>query len=241
MFRSRKTRHVETPTLLPPKLSEFTHQAFTTNHHQSLAHWLADPAWPRETLSIYGLEGYLTALLVWPIGLQPGAWLPPIWNEEGWRVRPPIDAAPAYREFIELVLAFLRDIDDGLLRSPAIFEPRLHPLGRTDLDQRGRSAHWARGFGRGLRQAPQARDTPALEARDAVRTIATYATDPRRPWGGGHYRGGIEIAHAVLMLARTRRSRGPLGLLPKRENPTGGLSATPIPSPESSGPLEGGG
>ncbi|HKQ84546.1 MAG TPA: hypothetical protein VJS42_20275, partial [Steroidobacteraceae bacterium] len=46
----------------------------------------------------------LTALLVWPVALQPGAWLPPIWNEEGWKVRPPIDTAPRYGEFLELVL-----------------------------------------------------------------------------------------------------------------------------------------
>jgi yecA family protein len=241
MFRSPKTRsynYVETPTLLPPKLNEFEHQAFTTSRHQSLARWLADPAWPRETLSIYGLEGYLTALLVWPIGLQPGAWLPPIWNEAGWRVRSPIDTAPTYREFIELVLAFLRHIDDGLLRTPAIFEPCLHPLGRTDLDLRGRTAHWAHGFGRGLRQAPQARGTPALEAREAVRTIATYATDQRRPWSGGHYRGGVEIAQAALTLARTRASRGPLGPLPKRTMPSEDLTAAKLPLPEGSGPLE---
>jgi len=245
MYRSRKTHshsYVETPTLLPPKLNQFEHQAFTSSRHQSLARWLADPAWPRETLSIYGLEGYLTALLVWPIDLQPGAWLPPIWNEEGWKVRPPIDTAPTYREFIELVLAFLHHIDGDLLRTPAIFEPRLHPFGRTDLELRERSAHWAHGFGRALRQAPQARAAPTTEARrDAVRTIATYATNQRRPWSVGHYHGGIEIAQAVLALARTRTSRGPLGLLPKRKIPTEALTAAQIPLPESPGPLEGGG
>ena len=238
MFRSSKTRsynYVEPPMLLPPKLNEFEHQAFTTTRHQSLARWLADPTWSRETLSIYGLEGYLTALLVWPIGLQPGAWLPPIWNEEGWRVRPPIDTAPTYREFIELVLAFLHHIDGDLLRTPAIFEPRLHPFGRTDLDLRERSAHWAHGFGRALRHAPQARDAPTTEAREAVRTIATYTTDQRRPWSGGHYRGGIEIAQAVLTLARTRTSRGPLGPLPKRKIPTEALASAQIPYPEGPG------
>jgi yecA family protein len=227
------------PTLLPPKLNEFEHKAFTAGNHQSLARWLEESAWPHGTLNIYGLEGYLTALLVWPVDLQPGAWLPPIWNEQGWRVRPPIDTVPTYREFIELVLAFLHHIDGDLLRKPAIFEPRLHPFGRIDLDLRGRTAHWAHGFGRGLRQAPRAINTPVLEAREAVRTIAVYAADQHGRWMGGDDRAGFEIAQAVLTLARIRASRGPLGVLPKPKVPTEDSTAAKTPLAEGPGPLEG--
>ena len=94
MFRSSRSDpglHLNRAVLLPPKLSELGHQPFTAIERESLARMMREPAWPRGTLNIYGLEGYLTALLVWPVALHTGAWLPPIWNEQSWRMRPPID------------------------------------------------------------------------------------------------------------------------------------------------------
>ncbi|HEY5754229.1 MAG TPA: UPF0149 family protein, partial [Steroidobacter sp.] len=99
MFRSAKAgsyRYIEVPALVPPTLNKFGQQPFTPRERESLAQWLHEPVWPRGTLNIYALEGYLTALLVWPVAVQPGAWLPAIWNETGWRVRPPIDAPSQY-------------------------------------------------------------------------------------------------------------------------------------------------
>lgn len=218
MFRSRKPRYVEMPALLPPKLSEFGHQPFTKSEQESLARWLREPTWPRGTLNIYALEGYLTALLVWPIGSQPGAWLPPIWNEGGWRVRPPIDTVQRYGEFLELVLGFLRTIDEGLLRTPPVFESRVGlPFDGDDLDMRERAQHWAQGFCLALRQGVQTRLAPTLaptiDARKSVRAIAIYATDESPLSKDSTHRADINLKKAVLALANTRVSRGPLGAL----------------------------
>lgn len=214
---SRSNRYVEAPTLLPPKLSELGHQSFTSAERESLAHLLREPGWPRDTLNIYGLEGYLTALLVWPVALQPGAWLPPIWNEASWRVRPPIDTVDRYGVFLELIVGFLRTIDQGLLQTPAVFESGLHlPSSHEGLDTIERAQCWAQGFGRGLRQGVQSRVAPTPGARAAVNTIAACAENQSHLSKESARQTVLVLTEAVLALASTRMSRGPLGTLPKQ-------------------------
>ena len=197
---------------MPPKLSELGHQPFTAIERESLARMMREPAWPRGTLNIYGLEGYLTALLVWPVALHTGAWLPPIWNEQSWRVRPPIDTEDRYGEFLELVVGFLRTIDHGLLQSPRVFDHCLHV--KADADLKARAHSWAEGFGRGLRQSARARVPPDERTREAVGHIASLAAlEPRSR--DTAQRADIVLTEAVLALASTRGSRGPLGALPK--------------------------
>jgi yecA family protein len=216
MLRSAKSRlklYAETPLLLPPKLNEFGHRLFTSREREKLTYWLREPAWPRDTLNIHALEGYLTALLVWPVALQPGAWLPPIWNEEGWRVRAPIDSVDRYGEFLELVVGLLRVIDQSLLQSPPTFELN---IGRDRPSMSACAQHWAQGFGRGLRQAVQSRVAPTPETREAIRTIAACAAGQSSNSRSGTRQADIVLTHAVLVLAKTRVSRGPLGALPKQ-------------------------
>ena len=212
--RSRSSGQRETRVLLPPDLSELGHRSFTPIEREALACCMREPTWPRGTLNIYGLEGYLTALLVWPAALQPGAWLPPIWNEEGWRVRPPIDTVDRYGEFLELVVGFLRTIDSGLLQIPPRFDTCLHMKPARDLpDLNARAQSWAEGFGRGLRQSVQARGSPDQGTREAVRHIAVFAAGPPR-LACDSGQGAIILTEAVCALASMRVSRGPLGALP---------------------------
>jgi yecA family protein len=200
---------------LPPRLAELGHRPFTSIEWEALACVLREPTWPRGTLSIYGLEGYLTALLVLPAALQPGAWLPPIWNEQSWKVRPPIDTVDRYGEFLELVVGFLRTIDSGLLQTPPRFDPCLHRKGARDLpDVNARAQSWAEGFGRGLRQSVQSRALPDQGTYQAVRRIGAFAASESCPSGSAQ-RAGTVLTDAVLVLASTRISRGPLGALPK--------------------------
>jgi yecA family protein len=214
--RSRSSGHLQTPVLLPPKLSEFGHQPFTSIQWEALACLLREPTWPRGTLSIYGLEGYLTALLVWPAALQPGAWLPPIWNEQSWKVRPPIDTLDRYGQFLELVVGLLRTIDSCLLQTPPRFDHCPHLKAACDLpDLQARAQGWAEGFGRGLGQSVQARGSPDQSTCDAVRHIAAFAASESRLTCERAQRAGIVLTDAVLALASTRFSRGPLGALPK--------------------------
>lgn len=220
-FMSRSSRYVESPTLLPPKVSELGHQPFTAAARLQLAKLLEDRAWPKETLDIDGLEGYLAALLVWPVELQPGAWLPPIWNQTGWKIPPPIETTAAYQEFLELVVAYLRALDAGLLSDPPAFVSRMPaPLREARSAPTQGFRTWAWGFGRGLLQAAQLRVEPDFESREAVRAIAVHAGGR----GRGHQSGEqvtvrlahAELQHAVLVLAAKRRSRGPLGAFAKQ-------------------------
>ncbi len=74
------------PLLLPPNLRSFGSVAFTAHDFRVLDAWLAEEGWPAEHMDAAMLEGYLVALLVWPIQLSPGAWLPAIWGIRGWKV-----------------------------------------------------------------------------------------------------------------------------------------------------------
>ena len=121
-FVSRASRYNETPALLPPAIATFGHQLFSLAEKNTLARRLQAPAWPRDSLNIYALEGYLCALLVLPIQLQPGAWLPPIWNLGGWKIPPPINNQESFAEFMELVFGFLRTLDQALSDTPPRFE-----------------------------------------------------------------------------------------------------------------------
>lgn len=216
-FTARTARHADASTLLPPKVSQFGHEIFSANELETLAQWLQEATWPRGSLNIYSLEGYLTALLVWPVALQPGAWLPPIWNETWWRVRSPIDNEQQYSKFMELVVGFLRCIDRGLLHAPAQFAPNVHlAFGHQDLSVNGRLQHWAQGFGRGLMRGSLTRVAGSPEDRDAVRMIAALTTDQLCSSNSDMHRVAINLTRAVLALAQTRASRGPLGALPNK-------------------------
>lgn len=219
MFRSSRSRSsgpLETPALLPPQLSELGHRPFTSIEWEALACLLREPAWPRGTLSIDGLEGYLTALLVWPAALQPGAWLPPIWNEASWKVHPPIDTVERHGRFLELAAGLLRTIDSDLLQTPPRFSRLPHLKSARELpDLKARAQGWAEGFGRGLRQSVQARGSPDQGTREAVRHIAAFAASESWLTCASAHRAGLILTDAVLALASTRISRGPLGALPK--------------------------
>lgn len=219
-FLSRTSRYGETATLVPPKVGELGHRLFTLSEQASLASWLREPLWPRDTLNIYALEGYLTALLVLPIELQPGAWLPPIWNLGGWKIPPPIDTEQRYAEFMELVFGFLRTIDRSLLETPPTFTPSLQlQFGHDRFDILQRAQHWARGFGRALKLAAKSRSAPKLGSREAILTIASYDAGQSGDAPGDPLLTSLKLKQAILALANNRVSRGPLGALLKQPVP----------------------
>ena len=72
--------------LMPPNLQNMGSLPFTPKSFAELDAWLAEEGWPPGHMDAAMLEGYLVALLVWPIELSAGAWLPPIWGIRGWKV-----------------------------------------------------------------------------------------------------------------------------------------------------------
>ena len=207
----RDTR-ADPSALQPPKMNMFGTLRFTPEDREALSAWLAQGGWPRGGMDIVMLEGYLVALLAWPVRVQPGAWLPPIWGQTGWKVAAKIDSQYAYRKFIELVVGFLEDLDRGLCDSPPRFIPTLPALNPTLRRQTPPEASWAQGFLKALQLSVEGLGGRSDSARSAVTRIARYASSAAI---STQVSVAEEITSAVITLTAERASRGPLETLPQ--------------------------
>jgi yecA family protein len=190
---------------MPPDVSTIGKTPFGEAQRARLATWLQEAAWPRGHMDIVELEGYLVALIVWPVAITPGAWLPPIWGGRGWRVPKKIAARLQYEEFVSLIVAYMRDLDRRVSQ-PSNFE--LSALDGMRNGVRIDALHrWGRGFIRALTLGSQGLQCRNAIAGEAVRIIAarTSASAPFRPDLNA------EIASAIVALTAQRASRGPLG------------------------------
>ena len=106
------------PQLLPPDLQSLGSIAFTEHDFTALDAWLAEDGWPIEHMDAAMLEGYLVALLAWPIQLSPGAWLPAIWGVRGWKVAAKIATPEQYDRFLALVIGLLQELERRLTAAP---------------------------------------------------------------------------------------------------------------------------
>ena len=106
------------PQLLPPDLQALGSIEFTEHDCAALDAWLAEEGWPAEHMDAAMLEGYLVALLAWPIQLSPGAWLPAIWGIRGWKVAAKIATPEHYDRFLALVIGLLQELERRLAATP---------------------------------------------------------------------------------------------------------------------------
>ena len=211
-------RHALPLTHLPPDVGALGVVQFTLRDRATLSDWLAEDGWPRWRMDIAILEGYLVGLLVWPVTIAPGAWLPPIWGVAGWKVPPKIESPGTYRKFEELVVGYLHYLENQISTRDPGFTPT---LAASSTDWRPRAAPgicWAQGFVKALQQGLQGLRGRSDEATSAVTRIAHYASAPMT--GVTTQRAiAAELAAAVAVLASERISRGPLGEFtpPKRK------------------------
>ncbi len=212
--RRRFLAKADPPALLPPNLARLEGRPFTPQHSGTLRAWLAESDWPRGTMDMAMLEGYLVALLAWPVSISSGAWLPPIWGEKaGWRVPAKIASQEKFDSFIELVVGLLQDLDARLEGSTMSFVPMLLPDERGCRWPRTTGVSWAHGFLKGLQQnAPGLQDrSPA--ARAAVTSIARYGSFEIAPTDARFAVVATDLQAAISILTAERASRGPLGAL----------------------------
>lgn len=159
-------------------------------------------------MDIVELEGYLVALIAWPVGVPTGAWLPPIWGGHGWRVPGKIAARSQFEEFVALVVGFMRELDRTLAQQPSRFESSA----LRSLDDRAQAAGlraWGKGFMAGLTMGSQGLKWRNESASAAVRVIATQASASATSGPQAIER----VVSAVAALMAQRGSRGPLGPL----------------------------
>ena len=86
--------------IMPPNLRTIGDVPFGKPQRKRLDAWLREAAWPRGHMNVAEIEGYLVALIAWPVGIASGAWLPLIWGGRGWKVPKNISSQPQYDEFV---------------------------------------------------------------------------------------------------------------------------------------------
>lgn len=174
-YTSRYAR-IAPPVLMPPNLQDMGSPPFTANSFTELDAWLAEDGWPLEHMDAAMLEGYLVALLTWPIELSAGAWLPPIWGIRGWKVAAKIATADQYNRFLVLVIGFLRDLERRLTASPPLRPFVLDHCGPILSARYFAGSAWATGFMIALHENSAGLRSRSANARSAVEGIARCAS-----------------------------------------------------------------
>jgi yecA family protein len=195
--------------LRPPDLRALGAASFSAPQRARLAAWLEEPGWPRDRMDIATLEGYLVALIAWPVAVPSGAWLPPIWGERGWKVPTKIAARSHYDEFVGLIHGFMLDLERRLSRSTARFESSvLRPA--HERERANALQAWGKGFMTALTFDSQGLKWRGAGTRAAVHALAA-AISAAPATSVSH---SVErVVNAVLALLELRTSRGPLGPL----------------------------
>jgi yecA family protein len=206
---------------MPPNLLTIGAAPFEAAQRARLIALLREAAWPRGHMEMAELEGYLVALIAWPVDISAGAWLPPIWGGRGWRVPVKIAARSKYEEFVALIASFMRHLDGQFSSQPSQIESSV----LAGLRERGHveTLHaWGRGFMTALTLGSQGLKWRSPSAGAAVRTIAR-STSSDAPFRS---RTVEDIMKAVLSLMAQRHSRGPLGPLDPSARSPGTQSVT---------------
>ncbi len=162
------------PSLLPPDIDKFGPIDFGSSDRSSLSAWLSEQDWPRDKMSIVTLEGYLVAMIVWPVNVASGAWLPAIWGIRGWKVAAKIEDPAVYDKFLRLVIGYRQQLANALNAEPRVFEPVLHNsiVGTAVANA---AMCWSQGFMLALQQGSQSLNWRSAEFIAAIELIALHA------------------------------------------------------------------
>jgi yecA family protein len=202
------------PQLLPPDLQTLGSIAFTADDFRALDAWLAEEGWPTERMDAATLEGYLVALLAWPIQLSPGAWLPAIWGIRGWKVAAKIATPESYDRFLALVIGLLQELERRLTAVPRTLTFVLagdFPLSST---RHFAGAAWATGFMSALQFNATGLGSRTDLSRTALENILAVAS-LRSKEPGAMTRVARDLWASVGTLMDERPARGAATLIPR--------------------------
>jgi yecA family protein len=208
LYKRHRSVRPDTPARMPPDLRAFGDVPFGDPQRDRLTALLREPAWPRGHMEIAELEGYLVALIAWPVDVSSGTWLPFIWGVRGWKVPTKIASLPQYDEFLALIVGFMQELDRQLSRLPPQFESSVLS-GLREREHTETLHAWGRGFMTALTLGLQGLQGRSDSAVAAVHTIA------RTTSAAAEFRSCTveDVMTAVLSLMAQRASRGPLGPL----------------------------
>jgi yecA family protein len=198
---------------MPPSLQVMGSVPFTSEGFAELDAWLAEEGWPPHRMDAAMLEGYLVALLVWPVELSAGAWLPTVWGISGWKVAAKIANKDMYNRFLVLVIGFLQDLERRLTASPRQRPFVLENAGPILSARYFAGSAWATGFMTALHENFAGLASRSASARSAVETIASFAS-LRSEKSSSMDSVCASLDAAVSKLMEERPTRGALGPLP---------------------------
>jgi uncharacterized protein len=103
-----------------------------------------------ETLTLDGLDGYLTALVIGPVAVPPSEWLPGVWGPD--ESHEPVFEQPVHARVVaELILRHMNAIVSNFVEDTDDFEPL---FATTDAGEEGQeyidAEPWVSGFFRGV-------------------------------------------------------------------------------------------
>jgi yecA family protein len=195
------------PQLLPPDLQSLGSIAFTAHDFTALDAWLAEDGWPAERMDAAMLEGYLVALLVWPIQLSPGAWLPAIWGIRGWKVAAKIATPEHYDRFLALVIGLLQELERRLTATPRALTFVLASECALLSTRSFAGAAWSTGFMSALQFSATGLGSRSALSRAALENIIAIAS-LRSKEPGAMIRVAAELRASVSTLMDERPARG---------------------------------
>ncbi len=209
----RSARYQANAPVVMPDIGEYGNTPFLLTDLQALAGRLQEPGWTRGTRNIYGLEGLLTALLVLPLGLRPGTWLPLIWNDGDWKDPVALAGPDGARGFLDLTIGFMRALDAGFCENPPRFVSVVDTLAaRYGVKAVHAQKAWAHGFGLAVSEGLNL-DTSFDPTTQRSLVAIAMLLNPSSGRVASGQRSRITLQQAVLTLAQSRLSRGPLGPL----------------------------
>jgi yecA family protein len=199
------------PLLLPPNLRSFGSVAFTAHDFRVLDSWLAEDGWPAERMDAAMLEGYLVALLVWPIQLSPGAWLPAIWGIRGWKVAAKIATPETYARFLALVIGLLQELERRLAATPPMPTFVLVDGCALSSTRYFAGAAWSTGFISALQFNANGLGSRSALSEAAIEKIVGFASlRSKEPGAMRVVASALRASVAVLMEERPSRSAAAL-------------------------------
>jgi yecA family protein len=201
----------EAPLLVPPDLRSFGAVAFTAHDFRVLDAWLAEEGWPAERMDAAMLEGYLVGLIVWPIQLSPGAWLPAIWGIRGWKVAAKIATPETYERFLALVIGLLQELERRLASTPPVPTFVLVDESVLSSTRYFAGAAWSTGFMAALQFNANGLGLRSALSRAAIEKIISFASlRSKEPGTMKVVASALRASVAVLMEERPSRSAAAL-------------------------------
>jgi yecA family protein len=194
------------PLLLPPNLQSLGSIAFSAQDFTALDAWLAEDGWPAEHMDVAMLEGYLVALLVWPIQLSPGAWLPAIWGIRGWKVAAKISTPESYDRFLALIIGLMQELERRLAAAPRALTFVLSSECALVSPRYFAGAAWSTGFMSALQFSATGLGSRSALSRAALENIIAIAS-LRSKEPGAMLRVAAELRASVSTIMDERPAR----------------------------------